>query len=212
MKKGLSILLTLLTMLTALYGCTFCAFAETTTKYWEPKHGFQDSAGYVNGELSREISSMAVPNTNYCEITYSKEGKVIRWEFPTLTENKDYTVISQGDNSITVLWTNEDQGAPYINAIVDFENETTKQETTTKKSASKRTAAETEETPRNKAVTKESTTAKTTSKAISNANANINSETDNLNADNPVIIGGIIAIILSSAIITMFVKKKITRR
>lgn len=209
MKKFLSVLLTILTFISAAYSCTICAFAETTSKYWEPKHGFQDSKGYVNGEPADGISLMAVPGTEYCEITYSKEGTVTKWEFPTLTEGKDYTVISQSNNSITVLWTNEDQGAPYLNAIVDFGNGTAKQEAATKKITPKETTTKAEEASKNETITKKPEIAETISETVSNTD--INNGTGNLTADKPVIISGIIAILLSSAIIAIFVKKKITR-
>lgn len=206
MKKSLSILLLILTLITTAYCCTFCAFAESTTKYWEPKHGFQDSAGYVNGEISDNISSQAVPDTDYCKITYGGTGRLIKWEFPTLTENKDYTVISEDSSSITVLWTNEDKDAPYINAIVDFGNETTKQTVTeeTTKADKKETMTKSE------AVTKKAAASETTKKPESAAKTNTENNEDDKSYEN-VIIGGIVAIILCGAIIAMVVTHKTSK-
>jgi len=206
MKKALSILLSVLTLITAAYCCTFCAFAETTTKYWEPKPGFQDSAGYVNGERCDNIYSQAVPDTDYCKITYDGTGRLIKWEFPTLTENKDYTVISEDNNSITVLWTNEDKGAPYINAIVDFGNETTEQ-TVTEKNAQ---ADKKEATIKSEAVTKEATAAETTEEPEAATEASVESNNNNTSYE-AMIIGGIVAIILCGAIIAMVVTHKTSK-
>ncbi len=203
MKKALSILLSILTLITAAYCCTFCAFAETTTKYWEPMHGFQDSAGYVNGELSDNISSQAVPDTDYSKITYSGTGRLIKWEFPTLTENKDYTVISEDSSSITVLWTNEDKGAPYINAIVDFGNETT-EETVTEKNAQ---ADKKETSEKSEAVTKETTVAEATEELETATETSVESNESDISYE-AMIIAGIVAIILCGAIIAMVLRKK----
>ncbi len=206
MKKSLSILLLILTLITTAYCCTFCAFAESTTKYWEPKHGFQDSAGYVNGEISDNISSQTVPDTDYCKITYGGTGRLIKWEFPTLTENKDYTVISEDSSSITVLWTNEDKGAPYINAIVDFGNETTKQTVTEGNTK----ADKKETTVKSEAVTKEAAASETTKKPESATEASVENNGNDTSYE-AVIICGIVAIILCGAIIAMVVTHKTSK-
>lgn len=202
MKKSLSIILTLLTILNTVYCSTFCAFAETTTRYWEPIHGFQDGTAYINGELTDEIGTTAVPDTKHYKITYYGKGVITNWEFPTLTENKDYTIISQDHNSITVLWTNEDQGAPYINAIVDFSNEASVQKITTENTG---TPSE-KNTEKSKVITKETDISeKTTAKNTENMTIMTNINSDN---NKSIIIGGIIAIIFFSAIIAILVRKK----
>lgn len=93
MKKAISILLTSLTLISVAYGCTFFAFAETTTKYWESRPNCQDSLGCVNGEPADGIGSDYNAEFNTHTYYYYGYGKFIRWEFPTLTEGKDYEIV-----------------------------------------------------------------------------------------------------------------------
>lgn len=193
MKKAISILFTLLTLISVAYICTFCAFAETTTKYWEPRPNFQDSLSCVNGEPGDGIGSDYNAEFNTHTYYYYGFGKFIRWEFPTLTEGKDYEIIAQNDgNSITIEFKNEENAPPYINAIVNFSDENA--------SAQKETTAKTETTVKTETTALQTTTEITTSETVEN--------NDIFSANKPVIIGGIVAIILCSAIIAVFVKKK----
>lgn len=122
MKKIISILIAFAVVLSAISISTISAFAETTTKYWEPISDPQGVAGYVNGEYNGDAIYMAADTENDAtRIEYSGEGKVKGWEFPTLTEGKDYKIISQYDNIIIVKFS---VGCPYINALVDFGNVT----------------------------------------------------------------------------------------
>lgn len=197
MKKTLSILLTLLTLISVAYGCTFFAFAETTTKYWEPRPNCQDSLGCVNGEPADGIGSDYNAEFNTHTYYYYGFGKFIRWEFPTLTEGKDYEIIAQNNgNSITVEFKNEENIPPYINAIVDFDEDTA--------SAQKETTAKTE------AAAKAETTAKMTATEITTETITAETAENSgaFSAGKPIIIGSIVAIILCSAIIAVFVKKK----
>lgn len=89
MKKSLSILLTLLTLISIAYGSTFSVFAETTTKYWEPRPNFQDSMACINDEPGGEILNEYNAEFNTHTYYYYGSGNFIRWEFPTLTEGKD---------------------------------------------------------------------------------------------------------------------------
>lgn len=193
MKKALSILLTLITLISVAYGCSLCAFAETTTKYWEPRPNFQDSLSCINGEPGDGIGSDYNAEFNTHTYYYYGFGKFIRWEFPTLTEGKDYEIIAQNNgNSITVEFKNEENGPPYINAVVDFSDETA--------SAQKETTAKTETTAK-----AETTTLQTTAEITTTETAEYS---DIFSANKPVIIGGVVAIILCSAIIAVFAKKK----
>ena len=203
MKKTLSILLTLLTLISVVYGCTFFAFAETTTKYWEPRPNCQDSLGCVNDEPADGIGSDYNAEFNTHTYYYYGYGQFIRWEFPTLTEGKDYEIVAQNNgNSITVEFKNEENSPPYINAIVDFKDETayTQKESTPK----------TQTTTKTKTTTKTETTAlQTTTEITTEIKTAENAENNNIfSANRPVIIGSIVAIILCSAIIAVFVKKK----
>ena len=197
MKKTLSILLTLLTLISVVYGCTFFAFAETTTKYWEPRPNCQDSLGCVNDEPADGIGSDYNAEFNTHTYYYYGYGKFIRWEFPTLTEGKDYEIVAQNNgNSINVEFKNEENCPPYINAIVDFKDETA--------------YTQKESTPKTQTTTKTETTAlQTTTEITTEIKTAENAENNNIfSANRPVIIGSIVAIILCSAIIAVFVKKK----
>ena len=203
MKKALSILLTLLTLISVAYGCTFFAFAETTTKYWEPRPNCQDSLDCENGEPSDGIGSDYNAKFNTHTYYYYGYGKFIRWEFPTLTEGKDYEIVAQNNgNSITVKFKNEENSPPYINAVVDFKDETayTQKESTPKTQTTTKTETTAKAETTTKMTTTEITTETTTVETAENA--------DIFSANKSVIIGGIVAIILCSTIIAVFVKKK----
>lgn len=124
MKKIISILITSIVLLSTISICTITSFAQETTKYWEPRPNPQGALGCVNDEPADEIYSIADEEYNACRIEYQGEGRLTGWEFPTLTEGKDYEIITQYDNTIIVKSAN---GLPYINALVDFsdENDTT---------------------------------------------------------------------------------------
>lgn len=197
MKKAISILFTLLTLISMAYACTFCAFAEAETNTWEPMHNFQDSLACVNGKPADGIGSDYNAEFNTHTYYYYGFGKFIRWEFPTLTEGKDYEIIAQNNgNSITIEFKNEENIPPYINAIVDFDDDTA--------SAQKETTAKTE------ATAKAETTAKMTATEITTETitAETAKSSDIFSAGKSIIIGSIVVIILCSAIIAVFVKKK----
>lgn len=121
MNKITSILVSFVIILTITVTGGVYAFAETTTKYWEPRPNAQDSLGYVNGvENGDVVGAMADPETGGTKITYSGEGTVTGWEFPLLTEGKDYRVLSEEGNTITLELLTENKELPYINVLVDF--------------------------------------------------------------------------------------------
>lgn len=124
MKKITSVLIAFIVLLSTISICTITSFAQETTKYWEPRPNPQGALGCVNDEPADEIYSIADEEYNACRIEYQGEGRLTGWEFPTLTEGKDYKIITQYDNTIIVKSAN---GLPYINALVDFsdENDTT---------------------------------------------------------------------------------------
>ena len=123
MKKATAMIISIIIIIALIGVGNFCAFAETTTKYWEPRSGCQDAEGYINGEPG-DI------HVNYDEssdtITYYVDGdyKVIGWEFPLLTEGKDYKVIKEEGNSITIDPYTENNEIPYINALVETDETT----------------------------------------------------------------------------------------
>ena len=125
MKKTVTVILSLAILIATVSMFSLSAFAETTSKYWEPRPGAQDAESYVNGESFGEIYSEADPESGGTKITYGGSGKLIDWEFPLLEEGKDYEIVTQKGNSITIKLLTESHELPYINALVNFENEST---------------------------------------------------------------------------------------
>ena len=49
---------------------------------------------------------------------YNGDGELLGWEFPNMTEGKDYTIISEEGNTITILVSEDYEGVVTANAIV----------------------------------------------------------------------------------------------
>ena len=154
MKKIASVFLSLMFIITTISIGSITAFAETTSKYWEPKPGHQDVTPCVNGvEFGGEIGDYYDRETGQITFTYEGEGVVTGWEFPLSQEGKDYEIISQEGNKITFVFTeaNKNHEMPYVNVLVDFD-ETSSQTTQTEQqteSTSSASVSETQETTTN---------------------------------------------------------------
>ena len=152
MKKITSVFLSLMFIITTISIGSITAFAETTSKYWEPLPHCQDFTPCVNDiEFGGVIGSSYDETTGQHTFTYEGEGVVTGWEFPLSQEGKDYEFISQNENHITIKIVNEDNVLPYINAIVDFD-ETSSQTTQTEQqteSTSSTSVSKTQETTTN---------------------------------------------------------------
>lgn len=154
MKKIASVFLSLMFIITTISIGSITAFAETTSKYWEPLPGHQDVTPCVNGvEFGGEIGDYYDRETGQITFTYEGEGVVTGWEFPLSQEGKDYEIISQEGNKITFVFTeaNKNHEMPYVNVLVDFD-ETSSQATQTEQqteSTSSASVSETQETTTN---------------------------------------------------------------
>ncbi len=156
MKKIASVFLSLMFIITTISIGSITAFAETTSKYWEPLPGHQDVTPCVNGvEFGGEIGDYYDRETGQITFTYEGEGVVTGWEFPLSQEGKDYEIISQEGNKITFVFTeaNKNHEMPYVNVLVDFD-ETSSQTTQTEQqteieSTSSTSVSETQETTTN---------------------------------------------------------------
>lgn len=154
MKKIASVFLSLMFIITTISIGSITAFAETTSKYWEPKPGHQDVTPCVNGvKFGGEIGDYYDRETGQITFTYEGEGVVTGWEFPLSQEGKDYEIISQEGNKITFVFTeaNKNHEMPYVNVLVDFD-ETSSQATQTEQqteSTSSASVSETQETTTN---------------------------------------------------------------
>lgn len=207
MKKAMSIFISIILSVITIFCVSLSAFAETTTKYWEPRPNAQGAEGYVNSKPTDEIYLEADTKTKGSKITYNGDGKLTGWEFPLLEEGKDYEIISQKENSITIKLINKNQELPYINALVDFgetatlKNKTKSSEQTSKQSKENKTNESS--TPKEKtSETTISTTQKINTTIKNHTNTPINNiqpEADNQNTNKiiiPCIIGVCILIII----------------
>ena len=106
-----------------LTGC-LTAFAEQPKTNWEPRPNAQDAEAYVNGygglisvyeEWDRESDALTFWTDDFWHVT--------GWEFPLLTENVDYKVISESSKKITIRQITDDPNTPfyipYINVLVN---------------------------------------------------------------------------------------------
>lgn len=144
MKKLLSVLLATMMAFAAVTVTTISAFAaDTSVASPETTVVTIEKIGYVNGAPSKLVTYSADENDPTCiTFTYKGTGRLIGWEFPELTEDKEYEVVSEEGNSITVQLINGYTGRVIANAIVE-ENGTTgaSEETTAKKSESSESPA-----------------------------------------------------------------------
>lgn len=127
MKKIVSVLIAFAVILSAISVSTITSFAQE----WEDRRNIQDSAGYVNGTVGGNIYTEYDSATEGLKITYSGEGTLTGWEFPLLAEGKDYDVLSEDIDNNVIIIKLLDGGRgeiPYINALVDFGNETVTEE------------------------------------------------------------------------------------
>lgn len=152
MKKIVSILIAFAVILSAILVSTITSFAQE----WEDRRNIQDSAGYVNGTVGGNISTEYDSATEGLKITYVGEGTLTGWEFPLLVEGQDYDVLSEDIDNNVIIIKLLDGGRgeiPYINALVDFGNETVTKESesetqaklNTYDTADEKSAADTEE-------------------------------------------------------------------
>lgn len=145
MKKLLSVLLATMMAFAAVTVTTISAFAaDTTVASPETTVLNIEKIGYVNGVASRLVSYYAAENDpTQITFTYTGSGELVGWEFPELTEDKEYEVVSEEGNSITVQLINGYEGRVIANAIVEENGTTgTAEETTSATGTSEATKAE----------------------------------------------------------------------
>lgn len=127
MKKIVSILIAFAVILSAISVSTITSFAQE----WEDRRNIQGSEGYVNGTVGGNIYTEYDSAAEGLKITYSGEGTLTGWEFPLLAEGQDYDVLSEDIDNNVIIIKLLDGGRgeiPYINALVDFGNETVTEE------------------------------------------------------------------------------------
>ena len=122
MKKILSILLAAMLAFSALGATSMMAFAASNTVA-SPEHTTRDNdkIGQVNGKVSDDVDYEVDPtDPTKISFTYTGNGDFQNWQFPGMTEGKDYKVISVDGNTITIQLINGYEGDVIGNAIVDF--------------------------------------------------------------------------------------------
>lgn len=206
MKKAISIFISIILLATTILSGSLSAFAENTTKYWEPRPNCQDTIACVNDkEYSDDIKISYNNDSEQFTISYNGKGVVINWEFPLSQENKDYKIISQSNNTIYIKLINKTQELPYINAIVDFRESTTTQSTGQTGNNSTAESNKTEEKTSEIITTDITGTAKT--EATSQSTTNAGKETDN-KSRNQIIISAIIVCIIVFVLAEVILNKK----
>ena len=206
MKKAISIFISIILLATTILSGSLSAFAENTTKYWEPRPNCQDTIACVNDkEYSDDIKISYNNDSEQFTISYNGKGVVINWEFPLSEENKDYKIVSQSNNTIYIKLINKTQELPYINAIVDFRESTTTQSTGQTGNNSTAESNKTEEKTSEIITTDITGTAKT--EATSQSTTNAGKETDN-KSRNQIIISAIIVCIIVFVLAEIILNKK----
>lgn len=211
MKNQTSIFISLIITLVITGLCSFSAFAETITKYWEPRPNAQSSLGYVNDKPAEGIYIEADTETGGTKITYNGNGKLTGWEFPLLEKGKDYEIIFQKGNSITIKLINENHELPYINALVDLPETASSTETTKSNNQNESTKATTTEiTKTTVSSTVENITSSTTNEVITSTTAAETSTEDNIktSSQNKIILPITAACIISAVVVGFVLLKK----
>ena len=73
----------------------------------------------VNGKPSTDVTyDVDKSNSNKVSFKYDGDGELLGWEFPNMTEGKDYTIISEEGNTITILVSEDYEDIVTANAIV----------------------------------------------------------------------------------------------
>lgn len=211
MKKFLSILLSVMMIFTSVLSCSITAFAETTTRHWKADgYEVQDTQGNINGSPSDGIMVDFIKYDTYngkkgevYYISYEGKGNLTGWEFPLITEGKDYYILSQKENEITIIYFNDKYLIfPFINALVDFD-ETTKS-ATINKTTTKSTQSENITTSEN--VTISTTVANETNSTNQQDNSEINVKSDNKNV--VIVVASTVLIVIALVIIVSVINKK----
>lgn len=91
---------------------------------WQTKLYVQDITVYVNGFRSYGDFEFGIDGVENSHIfTYTGKGDVQEWELPNLTEGVNYEVLKKDEKSLTIRLINGQKEIPYLNAFVDFGNE-----------------------------------------------------------------------------------------
>lgn len=93
-------------------------------EHWPIRSDVQEISLYINGARSfGDVHSEYTPDDpDGHRFTYTGDGTVTGWEFPNLTEGKNYEIIEQKENYIDIKLINGQDEIPDINVLVAFSN------------------------------------------------------------------------------------------
>ena len=110
MKKFLSIILSVIMVFSVGLASTSVAMAKTYSSQETKKPGYSTIKVEVNGKPSTDVTyDVDKSNSNKVSFKYNGDGELLGWEFPNMTEGKDYTIISEEGNTITILVSEDKQ-------------------------------------------------------------------------------------------------------
>ncbi len=119
MKKFLSIILSVVMVFSVGLASANVAMAKTYNSQETKKAGYSTIKVEVNGKTSTDVTyDVDKSNSNKITFKYNGNGELIGWEFPNMTEGEDYTIVSEKDNTITILVSEDYEGVVTANAIV----------------------------------------------------------------------------------------------
>ena len=142
MKKVLSVILSLV-MVLSVGALSVSAIAAPVASPGKPDTGDKITGitTEVNGKTSKEVEVDRDGTSRVITFTYTGDGKLIGWEFPGMKEGKDYKIIEQKDNYITIEVSEDYEGEVIANAIVEDEEEEEKEAKKNKSGTSPKTGA-----------------------------------------------------------------------
>ena len=119
MKKVISIILSLVLLASVSAVTTVPAFAAKVQSIESTTEEGPNITGEVNGNPSSDVVYEKDPqDPTKITFTYTGDGELTGWEFPGMTEGKDYIIVSRDGNSITIQLLNGYDGDVIANAIV----------------------------------------------------------------------------------------------
>ena len=89
-------------------------------KNWPIRSDVQDITAFTNGTRPGHVIVEYTQDGTGLRLTYTAEGTVTGWEFPSLTEGKNYKIIGKKDNYIDIELINGQDELPDVNVLVDF--------------------------------------------------------------------------------------------
>lgn len=93
-------------------------------EHWPIRSDVQEISAYINGARAfGNVHSEYTPDDpDGHRFTYTGDGTVTGWEFPSMTEGKNYEIIAQKENYIDIKLINGQDEIPDVNVLVEYSN------------------------------------------------------------------------------------------